>query len=358
MSANHRYAPTLATEASLSSSEPESAAESPAGSAARSAAGLAWGESGEEKAVPCVAGSSSGTRGFGAVPGHAEGTDATCQPKVTARLAAGKAHAVWKKAGLQRRQADSASITAHDHHGAKLQRHLHAEQSSKPPSTPAAPESMHASAHPSRQHAVLPLGQEEESGLLASVQRLDCQLSTAHKGSSHGEAPQHARRSSSSRVPSPAQHSRLLPSEPFQQKPLQSQCAAHADEASPPPSTQAIPTGPGAKVARSRLSGRAPTWSTAPADLPTIPLNSATAGSTVSGGQAKRRGGRKAAAAKLQGGARAGAGMLSKAAAAGSSEADVTNSAEQQALQQSLAKLDARLTSLTARCAGRSMAPL
>lgn len=353
VSANHRYAPTLATEASTSSSEPESAAESAAGSAA----GLAWGESGEERAAACTAGSTSSTRGFGAVPAHAEGSDATCQPKVTVRLAAGKAHAVWKKAGLQRCQADSAFATAHAHHGAKLRTHLHAEHSFKPPSTPAAAKSAHASAHPSKQHAMLPLGQEEFR-LLESLQRLDCQLSLAHKGSSRGEAPQHAQRSSLSRVPSPAQHSRLLASAPSQQKPPQSQRAAHANEASPPLSTQAIPTGPGAKVASSRLPRRASRWPTAQADSPIIPPSSTTAGSTVSGGHARFRGGRRAAAAaKLQGGRRAGAGMLSKTAAVGGSEADASNSAEQQALQQSLAKLDARLTSLTARCAGRLWLP-
>ena len=322
VSANHRYAPSLATEASLSYSEPESAAE------------LAWSESGDQETVACVAGSRYSRQGLRGAQSRTGLSEAPCHPS---SLPAGKA-------GLPRPQAGVVSSRAQSRHSAKV----------KPPATPPALKSARAAALPTKQHAGSPVG-EEESRLLASLQRLDCQLkTTAHKGGSQGsepELPQYAHQSNSCRVSSPAQHSRLPASLSSQQKPLQPHCAEQTNQGSQPPSTPDALAGPTASVAGKRHSRRVSGLTAVRAESQACPTNSATPRSGVRGGQARHMADRRAAA-KLCSGSSTGI-STTRAVSVGSSKADVSNSTEQQALQQSLAKLDARLTGLTARCTGR-----
>ena len=345
VSANHRYASSLATEASLTGSEAESAA------------GVRQDVSLGQEAAACAAGNPSSRQGLRAAqsqagvspapchpPGLAAADTGCCRPQANAQ-ADDQASAARKKAERPYHQLESASPRAHSRCSAKLQAHRHAQHPCKLPVTPLALQSARASRLAKKLCAVPPLG-EEESRLLASLQRLDYKLSSSPKHGScfEPEQPQEAQQaqhaeSSSSRVPRPAQHSRL----PVLLKPLLPQCGDETYQAGLPPSTPNVQAGHTAKPANKRHSRRVINATPVPASLQPRPSDSATA--IVSGGQAGRT-----AAAQLRKGSRTGASIRGVDPG---TRADVSNSAEQQALQQSLAKLDARLSNLSARCTGR-----
>ena len=353
MSANHRYASTLATEASLSGSEAESAAEA--------AAGVRWNESWGQETPACASGNSSNRQGLGAAQSRAGLASAPCHPPDLAAGEKGRRHsqanaqadvqagAASNKAAHPYHQAKAASPRAHRRRSAKLQAHMHP---CKLPVTPPELKSAHASRPAKKLCAVSPVG-EDDSRLLASLQRLDCKLVSSPKHSSRfePEQPRQAKQAqhapySSGRVPSPAQHSRL----PAMLKPVLPQCEEDTHQAKAPTGTP-VQADPNAKSASKKHFRRVTDTTPAQADLQPRFSDSATARSVLSGGdQAKRMAGRTAAA-QLRKGSRTGASI--RRADPGSIKADVSNSAEQQALQQSLAKLDARLINLSAGCTGR-----
>lgn len=366
VSANCRYASTLATEASQSGSEAESTAESAAGSTAESAAGVMWEESWGQVAAPCAKLSSSRRRqGLGAARSQA-GLPAAldhpaslaagradrrrCQAKTQADAPAdAQAGAPRKQAEVPCRQAVSASSGAHSRSSAKLPAHTHAHRPCKLPVTPPLLRSARVSPLASKPRAVSHV-EEEESRLLASLQRLDCKLSGTPKHGSRFE-PKQAQQaeSSSSRVPSAAQDSPLPASASSRQKPLLPQCAEEAHQARLPPSTPEVMAVPTAKPAGKRHCRRVSGVTPVQAGIHATPSDVATARGNVSGGQARGQAGRAGAVQALKG-SRTGASV--RGADGSSGQADVSNSAEQQALQQSLAKLDARLPYLTARRTG------
>ena len=382
VSANRRYASTLAT-ASQSGSEAESAtesaAESPAESAtesaAESAAAVMWEESWGQVTPACAQNSSSRkkSKGVGAAGSQAGVTAALDHP---ASLAAGRADrrrcqakaqadtqtvakavaqadaqasAARQKAEVPCWQAGSAFSGAHSRSSAKLHAHPHAQQPCKLRVTPPLLRSARASPLATKLRAVSPV-EDEESRLLASLQRLDCKLSGTPKHGSHFE-PKQAQQaeSSSSRVPSAAQHSPLPSSALSRQKPLLPQYAEEPHHPGLPASTpevMAVPTvKPTGRKHSRRVSGATPVQ----AGTHAIPSDVATSRGTVSGGQARGKAGRTGAV-QMRKGSRTGTSM--RGANGSSGQADVSNSAEQQALQQSLAKLDARLPYLTARYSG------
>ena len=351
MSANHRYASTLATEASPSGSEAESAAEA--------AAGVRWNESWGQETAACASGNSSSRQCLGAAQSRAGLASAPCHPPVLAAGMKGRCHCVGNaqadvqagaasnKAALPYHQAEPASLRAHRRCSAKLQAHMHP---CKLPVTSPALKSAHASRPAKKLCAVSPVG-EDESRLLASLQRLDCKLVSSPKHGSHfePEQPQQAKQAqhapyNSGRVPSPAQHSRL----PAMLKP---QCEEETHQAEPPPGTPTVQAGPNAKLASRKHFRRVTDTTPAQADLQPRFSDSAIARSVVSGGDWARHMAGRTAATQLRKGSRTGAAI--RGADPGSIKADVSNSAEQQALEQSLAKLDARLINLSARCTGR-----
>ena len=360
VSANHRYASTLATEASLSGSEAESTAES----AAEAAAGVRWDESWGQETAACAAGDISSIQGLTAAQSQSGASLAPCHPP---GLAAGKPGRCHAQANAQAdaqvdasrhqaeplyHQAESASPRVRSRCSAKLQAHTHAQHPCKPPVTPPALRSALASPLAKKLCAVSHVG-EEESRLLASLQRMDCKLGSNPKhGSRIGpEQPQQAQhaQSSSSRVPTPAQHSRL----PASLRPLL--CAEEPHQAGLPPSPPTVQAGPTAKPAGRKHSRRASGATPAQAGLQPRPSDSATVRNIVSGGDQARCMASRTAAAQLRKGSRTDTSI--RGAYLGSTEADVSNSAEQQALRQSLAKLDARLSHLNARCTGRTLVP-
>ena len=349
VSANHRYASPLATEASLTGSEAESAAES--------AAGVRWDESGGQEGAACAAGNSSSKQGLRGGQSQVGVSPAPCHPpgRATAdtrhrRPLADVQARTRKKAERPYHQAEPASPTARSRCSAKLQAHRHAQHPCKPPVTPPAVTSARASRLAKKLCTVSPV-EEEESRLLASLQRLDFKLSgnPRHGCRFESEQPQQAQQaqhaqSRSSRVPSPAQHSRL---------PALLQCGEGTCQAGLPPSTPNVQAGPTAKKYSRGGSDVNPVH----AGLQPRPSGSATARSIVSDDdQARCTAGSSTAAAQLRKDSRTGDSI--RGIDPGSTKAAVSNSAEQQALQQSLAKLDARLSNLSARCTGReNMSP-
>ena len=388
VSANRRYASTLATEASQSGSEADSAGDSTGDSATESAAAVMWEESWGQVTSACAKTSSSRKiKGLGAARWQAGLPAALDHP---ACLAAGRAdrrccrakaqadtHTVakadtqaivkadaqasapQKKAEFPCRRAESASSGAHSLSSAKLQAHTHAhtraQQPCKLPVTPLLLRSARASPLATKPSAVSP-EEDEESRLLASLQRLDCKLSgTAKRGSSFKPEQAQQAESSSSRVPSAAQYSPLPASASSRQKPLLPLYAEDPHYPRLPPSTPEVMAVPTVKPAGKRHSRWVSGATPMPAGTHAIPSNVATARGTVSGGQARGRTGRTGAV-QMRKGSRTGTSM--RGADGSSGQADLTNSAEQQALQQSLAKLDARLPYLTARCTGWLTCPL
>lgn len=389
VSANRRYASTLATEASQSGSEAESVAGSTAESAAGSAAEVMWEESWGQVTAPCAENSSNRRRKrLGAAQSQAglpaaldypaslaagRADHRPCQAKAVAKADTqavakadaetdAQAYAPSEKAEVPYRLPESASSGAHSRSSAKLQAHahahthahMHAQHPCKLPVTPPLLRSARVSSLATKQSAVSPV-EDEESRLLASLQRLDCKLSGTHKHGSRFESKQAQQAEpSSSRVPSAAQDSPLPASASSRQKPLLPQCAEDSQHPRLPPSTPEVMAVPTVKPAGKRHSRRVSGVTPVQAGTPASPSDVATARGTVNGDQTRGKAGR-AGAVQPRRNSRMGTSRRDVNDSCG--QADVSNSAEQQALQQSLAKLDARLPYLTARCTGRVLVP-
>lgn len=351
VSANHRYASTLATEESSFCSEP--------GSVAESAAELVWDESlglGQEAADEAAG--SSNHRG---VPGRhppaklkKNGSSAVRR----AEAAAGRAEAVKRKAGPLPPKADLApQMGSTQRCQPRTQMH---NQHLCHPLTP--PQQLRPG-----QPLVLPLNQQiplavedEEAWLPSPLQKLDSQLSTTQMHCSaskpalpqHAFHAQHAQQSSSGTVPSSAHHSRRHASVSTRQKSPKARPAEDSNKAPPVPSTPDGQAGPSTKAAAKGQARRAAGLARGQVDMQAC-LSDSTArhdSVAVTQGSSATSNSRVKAPARARNASRTGAGhKLSQGA---SNEADITNSLEQQLLQQSLAKLDARLTSLAARGAG------
>ena len=324
-----------------------------------------WDESWGQETAASASGNNSSRQGLKAArsqaqlspapgnpPGLAAGEKGHHSPQANAQANAQadvQAGAARNKARSPYHQARTASPRVRSCCSAKLQAHMHAQHPCKPSVRPPVLKSSCAPRSAKKLHAVAPMG-EEESRLLASLQRLDCKLSSNPKHSSRLEPEQprqaqqaeHAQ-SSSSRVPSPAQHSRL----PALLKPVLSQCGEERYQAGLPPSSPIVQAGPNAKPAGKKHFRKVTDVTPVQAGLQPRPSGR----SIVTGGDQARCMASRAAAAQLRTGSRAGASI--RGVDPGGTKADITNSAEQQALQQSLAKLDARLINLSDRCTGR-----
>ena len=343
VSANHRYASMLATEESSFCSE--------AGSAAESAAELAWDESsslGQEAAYQ-AAGSSSNN----SIPGrdHVEKPKKYCPSAVRkAQAAAERAQAVKQKAGFPSQQA-SLTPSRENTPSGQVQVQMHSQNTCHLPQQlkPGQP-------------LVLPLSrqkelavEEEEPWLLAPLQKMDFQHSSASNPAlpQHTLHAQHAHQSSSGMVPSSAQHSRHHASTKAQQNALKATPARDRSKVPPIPSTPDGRAGPTVRAAAKVQARRAVGLARGQVSRPAC-LSDSTAGQgSVAGPQTSSATTSPKAKAPAQAHAsRTGAEAGHRLPDVAGIEAETSNSIEQQLLQQSLAKLDARLTSLAARCAG------
>ena len=375
MSANHRYASTLATEASSSCSEPESAAES--------AAELIQPEPQMSQPETKAASLSRQTLV------HKE----TVRPRASRHGSVGRtagsdvqrADCVSQRAGLPKRKAGSNAAREpspclglqaqlREQHPFKpltapLQRHStgHKGQLQNRCSTAALQRQDGPSLQTAQQQTKSVL--DEESQLVGSLKRLDHQLGfpQQHNNSVSGDvmqprcppelqweatnnttAPVQA---TSDKLLSPARHSRLHaphdakpgPAKPGMTNSSQSQQLRPFGRAFAPR------LGAGAKGPETADSPLRQTCAAAAADGPPCPL-----ARPVPNGSNMRTKGRTRAKGKGKNQLPGSDGKHAAAVAVGRDSGDMSNSAEQRLLQSSLARLDARLSSLTAKSGGKS----
>ena len=373
MSANYRYASTLATEASSSCSEPESAAES--------AAELIQLESQmSQPETKAASFSRQALLGKETVRPHANRHGSVGR---TAGSGMQRADCVSQRAGLLKRKAGSDAARGpspclglqaqlREQHPFKpltapLQRHGtgHKGQLQSRRSTAALQRQDGSLVQAAQQQTKFDLA--EESQLLASLRRLDHQLGSAQQRNNNvsGDVMQPGCPSelqweatntttapvqaTSDRLLSPARHSRLHaphdamtgPAKPGMTNSNQSQLLRPFGRAFAPR------LGAGAKGPETADSPLRRTCTAAATGGPPCPL-----ARPVPKGSNMRTKGRTRA--KGQGRNQSPAGKHAAAVAVGRDSGDMSNSAEQRLLQSSLARLDARMSSLTAKSGGKS----
>ncbi len=370
MSANYRYASTLATEASSSCSEPESAAES--------AAELTQPESQTSQPETAASLSKQALVGKETLRPHASRHGSVGR---TAGSDVQRAEGVSQRAGLLKRKAGSDAARGpspclglqaqlREQHPFKpltapLQRHAtgHKGQLQSRRSTAALQRQDGSLTQAAQQQTKSVL--DEESQLLASLKRLDHQLGSPlqHNDCVSGDmvqprctselqweatntttAPVQA---TSDRLLSPARHSRLHalhdampgPAKPGMTSSNQSQLLKPFGRAFAPR------LGAGAKGPETANSPLRQTGAATAADGAPCPL-----ARPVAKGRDMRTKGKT----RAKGNNQSPDGKHAAAVAGGRDSGDMTNSAEQQLLQSSLARLDARLSSLTDKSGGKS----
>ena len=355
VSENNRYASKLATEASSVSSEPEPGSDSDA----------ELDDSGGSEQATADQAARDNKAGKEFMPAGPETGDSHPAVIKKAGSAAGKAEPARLRAALPHSRAESAVSTASTC-SAKLQAHLRAQHPFHPLTARTAVRPAQSSPQAAALQKASPVADEEEEvRLVASSQRLGIQLGSPRPGSIACDSglsqdavqAQHAEQSGSGRGPSPARHSRRHDLLTLQQKPIRQQVTNDWNKATSSPSTPDVRPASRvkAKTAGKGHGGRAARLATGQPDRQACLSDSSACHShscgrlhPAAGVQAGSVFGGRQAAAKTANGA----GKPGKVQNMASSQAVISNSAEQQLLQQSLAKLDVRLTSLAARCAG------
>ena len=323
--ANHRYASSLATEASSSCSEPDSAAE------------LSQLEAGTKQSINALASAQA------TAAGSFHRKDVPAEDK--AGSVATRAEAASPYGGLLKRKAGSDVGRARSGLQAQLRvQHPFTPLSGKLQHAPfladkTALQHSHSPAN-LHQHQLPRALLDEESHLLASLQRLDTQLAVSQRADSvSGHVPQPACvpevQSEASvghrKLSTPTQYLRLQ-SVPAAVPKLNKQgfrkagdCAPGQRKGSSSKGTLQEPSGRARRVAAERKA-----------------CSSVLSPEEVRGRMRGR--GRKQSSPNSR----------AAYAAVGINNADVNNSAEQQLLQSSLARLDSRLSTLASRCGGNA----
>lgn len=367
MSANYRYASTLATEASSSCSEPETSAEltqleTQMSEAESQVSQPALSATGFNRQVPIYAeAGQSLSRRHGSVP-KGPGSDA------------GRAESVSPQAGRLKRKAGCDPGRGLSPCSG-LQAQLREQHPFKP--LTAAVQQRHGIVRASQKSAAVQ--HEPGSGVIAqqqpellleqefqrqqSLQRLDSQLGrsqgdrgatrpttqTAYLSELESEAAELNRaeqQSAASRLPSPAQQSRLHVRPSNRQKPVKP--AADSSQQVRPfgraftPRLKPVAKEPEiADRAVGRTGAAAANGEACPTDRP------------AQNSQGKDAGGRRRAKGKGSKQSLAADCKPVAPTAVTREDGDMSNSAEQQLLESSLARLDARLSNLAARCGGK-----